>query len=392
MELAKSFEPHAIERRWYPIWESRGYFAARARPRSRPPYCIQLPPPNVTGTLHMGHAFQQTLMDALIRYHRMRGYNTNWVAGTDHAGIATQIVVERQLEAEGKTRHDLGREKFVERVWEWKEESGSTITRQMRRLGASANWTSPTPKARAAGYFTMDARMSRAVVEVFVRLHEQGLIYRGKRLVNWDPVLGTAVSDLEVDSEEEDGKMWEIRYPLADGAGASGGRDHAAGDDARRRRGRGATRRTSATAHLIGKQRQAAAHRPHHPGHRRRLRRPGVRHRLRQDHAGARLQRLPGRAAPQPAADQHPHARRARSTTTRRRPTAAWIASTRASACSPTCEAQGCWSSPRRPHKLQGAALGTHRRDRRADAHRPVVREDGRPGQARAWTRSPTAT
>ena len=153
----------------------------------------------------MGHAFQQTLMDALIRYHRMRGYNTNWVAGTDHAGIATQIVVERQLEAEGKTRHDLGREKFVERVWEWKEQSGSTITRQMRRLGASANWDYADTEGQKAGYFTMDARMSRAVIEVFVRLHEEGLIYRGKRLVNWDPVLGTAVSDLEVDSEEEDG-------------------------------------------------------------------------------------------------------------------------------------------------------------------------------------------
>ncbi len=167
------------------------------------------------GTLHMGHAFQQTLMDALIRYHRMRGFNTNWVVGTDHAGIATQIVVERQLEAEGKTRHELGRDKFVERVWAWKQESGATITRQMRRLGTSANWTYADTEGQKAGYFTMDARMSRAVVEVFVRLHEEGLIYRGKRLVNWDPVLGTAVSDLEVDSEEEDGKIWEIRYPLA---------------------------------------------------------------------------------------------------------------------------------------------------------------------------------
>ncbi len=172
----------------------------------------------MTGTLHMGHAFQQTLMDALIRYHRMRGFNTNWIVGTDHAGIATQIVVERQLEIEGLTRHDLGREKFVQRVWAWKQESGSTITRQMRRLGASANWTYADTEGQRAGYFTMDARMSRAVAEVFVRLHEQGLIYRGKRLVNWDPVLGTAVSDLEVDSEEEDGTLWEIRYPLVDDA------------------------------------------------------------------------------------------------------------------------------------------------------------------------------
>ncbi len=219
MELAKSFEPKDIEQRWYPVWESRGYFAVRGEDKN-PAYCIQLPPPNVTGTLHMGHAFQQTLMDALVRYHRMRGFATNWVIGTDHAGIATQIVVERQLELESKTRHDLGREKFVERVWEWKQQSGSTITRQMRRLGASGNWTFADTEGQKGGYFTMDATMSRAVVEVFVRMHEEGLIYRGKRLVNWDPVLGTAVSDLEVDSEEEDGRIWEIRYPFADGAGS----------------------------------------------------------------------------------------------------------------------------------------------------------------------------
>jgi valyl-tRNA synthetase len=217
--LDKSFNPAAIEQAWYRRWEAAGYFRHRDAhlPDAQPAYCIQLPPPNVTGTLHMGHAFQQTLMDALIRYHRMRGFNTNWVVGTDHAGIATQIVVERQLELEGKTRHDLGREKFVERVWQWKQHSGATITRQMRRLGASANWEYADTEGQKAGYFTMDAKMSRAVVEVFVRLYEEGLIYRGKRLVNWDPVLGTAVSDLEVDSEEEDGKIWEIRYPLADG-------------------------------------------------------------------------------------------------------------------------------------------------------------------------------
>ena len=219
MELAKSFEPHAVEAHWYPEWERRGYFAHTADDAG-PAYCIQLPPPNVTGTLHMGHAFQQTLMDTLVRYHRMRGYNTNWVVGTDHAGIATQIVVERQLQAEGKTRIELGREKFLERVRAWKQESGSTITRQMRRLGASANWTYADTEGQHAGYFTMDERMSRAVIEVFVRLHQEGLIYRGKRLVNWDPVLGTAVSDLEVESEEEDGKIWEISYPFEDGSGA----------------------------------------------------------------------------------------------------------------------------------------------------------------------------
>ena len=216
MELAKSFDPHAIESRWYEEWEKRGYFAHSPN-SDKPSYCVQLPPPNVTGTLHMGHAFQQTLMDTLIRYHRMRGFNTNWVMGTDHAGIATQIVVERQLEMENKTRRDLGREKFIERVWQWKQHSGATITRQMRRLGLSGNWDYASADGQHAGYFTMDQRMSRAVIEVFVQLYEQGLIYRGKRLVNWDPVLGTAVSDLEVDSEEEDGKIWEIHYPLESG-------------------------------------------------------------------------------------------------------------------------------------------------------------------------------
>jgi valyl-tRNA synthetase len=216
--LDKSFSPAAVEQRWYQRWESAGWF--RHRDHELPAYCIQLPPPNVTGTLHMGHAFQQTLMDALIRYHRMRGFNTNWVVGTDHAGIATQIVVERQLEEEGKSRHDLGREKFLERVRTWKQHSGSTITRQMRRLGASANWDYADTEGQKSGYFTMDAKMSRAVVEVFVQLFEKDLIYRGKRLVNWDPVLGTAVSDLEVDTEEEDGRIWEIRYPLEEGGGS----------------------------------------------------------------------------------------------------------------------------------------------------------------------------
>nr|WP_198983163.1 valine--tRNA ligase [Herbaspirillum sp. ASV7] len=210
MELAKSFEPAEIEKFWREEWEKRGYFAATTD-AEKPSFSIQLPPPNVTGTLHMGHAFNQTIMDGLTRYHRMRGYNTAWIPGTDHAGIATQIVVERQLDAQKVSRHDLGREKFVEKVWEWKEKSGSTITGQMRRMGASTDW--------AREYFTMDPKMSKAVTEVFVRLYEQGLIYRGKRLVNWDPVLGTAVSDLEVVSEEEDGSMWHIKYPLADGSG-----------------------------------------------------------------------------------------------------------------------------------------------------------------------------
>ncbi|HTJ92413.1 MAG TPA: valine--tRNA ligase [Pararobbsia sp.] len=208
--LAKSFEPHTIEAHWGPVWEQRGY----ARPtfaEGAKDFSIQLPPPNVTGTLHMGHAFNQTIMDSLTRYHRMLGENTLWVPGTDHAGIATQIVVERQLDAQKVSRHDLGRGPFVERVWQWKQESGSTITRQVRRLGASIDWSRE--------YFTMDDKMSAAVREVFVRLYEQGLIYRGKRLVNWDPKLGTAVSDLEVASEEEDGFLWHIDYPLTDGSG-----------------------------------------------------------------------------------------------------------------------------------------------------------------------------
>ena len=209
-ELAKSFEPAEIEKHWRTVWEQRGYFAA-TMDSSKPAFCIQLPPPNVTGTLHMGHAFNQTIMDGLTRYYRMRGFNTSWVPGTDHAGIATQIVVERQLDAQKISRHDLGREKFVEKVWEWKEKSGSTITGQMRRMGASADWQRE--------YFTMDEPRSKVVAEVFARLYEQGLIYRGKRLVNWDPVLGTAVSDLEVVSEEEDGSMWQIHYPFADGSG-----------------------------------------------------------------------------------------------------------------------------------------------------------------------------
>ncbi len=211
MELAKAYEPADIEQHWRAEWEQRGYFKARLD-EGKPSFAIQLPPPNVTGTLHMGHAFNQTIMDGLTRYYRMRGRNTAWIPGTDHAGIATQIVVERQLDAQKISRHDLGRDKFLEKVWQWKEHSGSTITGQMRRMGASTDWSRE--------YFTMDDKMSKAVTEVFVRLYEQGLIYRGKRLVNWDPVLGTAVSDLEVVSEEEDGSMWHIRYPLADGSGS----------------------------------------------------------------------------------------------------------------------------------------------------------------------------
>ncbi len=211
-ELAKSFDPKAIESQWYAFWESKGYYAAGLNPDVNDNFCILLPPPNVTGTLHMGHGFNQTLMDALTRYHRMRGANTLWQPGTDHAGIATQIVVERQLDAQGISRHDLGREKFLEKVWEWKEYSGGTITQQMRRLGTSPDWSRER--------FTMDPALNKTVTESFVRLYNEGLIYRGKRLVNWDVKLGTAVSDLEVVQEEEDGFMWHINYPLADGSGS----------------------------------------------------------------------------------------------------------------------------------------------------------------------------
>jgi valyl-tRNA synthetase len=220
--LAKSFEPAPLEAHWGPVWEQRGYGRAGYRgtgaPKAgAPSFAIQLPPPNVTGTLHMGHAFNQTIMDALTRYHRMSGFNTVWVPGTDHAGIATQIVVERQLQEQGISRHDMGptpaeaRKNFVAKVWEWKEQSGNTITRQMRRMGDSVDWSRE--------YFTMDERLSAVVTETFVRLYEHGLIYRGKRLVNWDPVLMSAVSDLEVESEEEDGFLWHIAYPLVNGSG-----------------------------------------------------------------------------------------------------------------------------------------------------------------------------
>ena len=210
MELAKSFEPRAIEAKWYPFWEANGLFKPSLRD-DVPAYCIQLPPPNVTGTLHMGHAFQHTLMDVLIRWHRMRGDNTLWQVGTDHAGIATQIVVENQLKAEGTSRMNWAVNDSSNGSGPGGAYRAATITNQMRRLGTSADWSRER--------FTMDEGLSHAVRETFVRLHEDGLIYRGKRLVNWDPTLGTAVSDLEVESEEENGTLWEIRYPLADQAG-----------------------------------------------------------------------------------------------------------------------------------------------------------------------------
>ena len=206
--LEKTYTPETIEKNWYPHWEAQNYFAPQG---SGKPFCVMLPPPNVTGSLHMGHGFGSTLMDILVRYHRMQGDNTLWQPGTDHAGIATQMVVERQLEQQGKTRHDLGREKFVEKIWEWKTESGGNITRQLRRLGASLDWSRER--------FTFDEPFCGAVNDVFVKLFEEGLIYRGTRLVNWDPKLGTAISDLEVNNVEEESKLWHLRYPLVEGNG-----------------------------------------------------------------------------------------------------------------------------------------------------------------------------
>ena len=206
--MDKTYNPTDIETKWYATWESKHYFAPSGKGK---PFCIMLPPPNVTGSLHMGHGFGMTLMDVLVRYHRMLGDNTLWQAGTDHAGIATQMVVERQLMMQKSSRKELGREKFVEKVWDWKHESGGTITRQLRRLGASLDWTRER--------FTMDEDLSKVVREVFIKLYEEGLIYRGTRLVNWDPKLHTAISDLEVISNEEEGKLWHIRYPFAKGEG-----------------------------------------------------------------------------------------------------------------------------------------------------------------------------
>ena len=232
--MDKTYQPHAIETSWYQTWEAENYFAPQGAGDS---YTIMIPPPNVTGSLHMGHGFNNAIMDALIRFRRMQGRNTLWQPGTDHAGIATQMLVERQIEAQGLNRHDLGREKFLEKIWEWKDQSGGNISRQIRRLGSSVDWSRER--------FTMDDGLSEAVKEAFVRLHEDGLIYRGKRLVNWDTKLHTAISDLEVENHDEKGFLWNLKYPLADGAKTGrrqrlpDRRHHTSGNHAQRRRGRG---------------------------------------------------------------------------------------------------------------------------------------------------------
>ena len=341
--LSKSFEPAAIEAQWGPLWEQRGYARAGYRgtgePKDgEPAFAIQLPPPNVTGTLHMGHAFNQTIMDSLTRYHRMRGFNTLWVPGTDHAGIATQIVVERQLQEQGQSRHDLGRKNFVAKVWEWKEKSGNTIT------------TPDAPHGRQRGLVARVLHDGREPVagghETFVQLYEQGLIYRGKRLVNWDPELKTAVSDLEVESEEEDGFLWHIGYPLADGSGALTVATTRPGNHAGRRRRDGPSRGRALQA-PGGPEGEAAAVRPRHPDHRRRVRGQGIRHRRGEGHARARPQRLRRGPAPRAADDRRADARREDQRQRARRNTAAWTASSRASRSWPTWRRRACWWRPR---------------------------------------------
>ena len=276
--MDKAYQPAEIEQRWYRYWEENGFFAPSGQGQ---PFSIVIPPPNVTGTLHMGHAFQDTIMDALTRYHRMCGHDTLWQPGTDHAGIATQMVVERQLNTEGTNRRDIGRDAFVERVWKWKEQSGGTISEQLRRMGASVDWSRER--------FTMDEGLSAAVSEVFVRLYDEGLIYRGKRLVNWDPVLLTALSDLEVVNVDESGQLWHFRYPLADGSGqvvvATTRPETMLGDTAV-----AVHPHDDRYRHLIGKTVRLPPHRTRHPGHRRRIRGSRIRDGLRQDYTGTRLQ------------------------------------------------------------------------------------------------------
>ena len=284
--LDKTYRPETVETRQYEAWEASGAFAADPASGKRP-YTIMMPPPNVTGSLHMGHALTFTLQDILIRFERMRGRDALWQPGTDHAGIATEIVVSNQLAERQINKHDLGRDEFVERVWEWKAESGGTITRQLRRLGASADW--------ARERFTMDAGLSAAVRRVFVTLYREGLIYRDKRLVNWDPVMHTVISDLEVDNRETRGSLWHIRYPIEGEPGrfivvATTRPETMLGDT-----GVAVHPDDPRYADLVGKTGAAAAGRAADPDRRRRIRRPGEGHRRGQDHAGARFQRFRGR-------------------------------------------------------------------------------------------------
>jgi hypothetical protein len=370
--MESSFDPHAIEQQLYDEWERAGYFAPAGNGK---PYCIVIPPPNVTGSLHMGHAFQHTLMDALIRYHRMKGDRALWQMGTDHAGIATQMLVERQLNAEGRSRHEIGRDAFVDRVWQWKAQSGDTISRQLRRMGSSLDWSRDR--------FTMDEGFSRAVLEVFVRLYDEGLIYRGQRLVNWDPALGTAISDLEVENGEEQGSLWHFRYPLRT-APPRQTAETIWWSPPRVRKPCSATprwpctRRTSGTGiwSASGSAAPGGAGTAHH---RRRLRRPGVRHRLRQDHPGHDFNdNAVGARHGLPLVNVFASTRP--STTTLRRVTAGSTAMPPATGRRrpgrrrPARQGRGP-----HPHGAPGRPL---RRRHRAVAHRSVVRQDRASGRA----------
>ncbi len=342
--LDKHYQPAAIEARIHAAWEDAQAFRAgrtAVTGAKNAPYCIVIPPPNVTGSLHMGHALNNTLQDILCRFERMRGRDVLWQPGTDHAGIATQMVVERQLAADKQPgRRDLGREKFLEKVWQWKAESGGTIINQLKRLGASCDWSRER--------FTMDEGLSKAVLEFFVKLHDAGLIYKAKRLVNWDPKFQTAISDLEVEQKEIKGHLWHFRYPLKGVAyqrrrsrDLHRHRHHAAGDAAGRHRGRGQSegRALQASGRQDG---GAAAGRPRDPDHRRRLFRSREGLGRGQDHAGARLQRLRGRPPAQPGADQHPRRFRQAQRSGSRRLIAASTASSRASRSSPTWRRSAC--------------------------------------------------
>ena len=368
MAIAGTFDPAAIEGDLYATWEREGLFAPDGNGK---PYSIAIPPPNVTDRLHVGHAFQHTLMDALIRYQRMNGARALWQTGTDHAQIATQMVVERQLLAQGIALEDIGRDGFVAKVWEWKESTGDSISSQIRRMGSSVDW--------ARERFTMDEGFSRAVTEVFVRLHEDGLIYRGKRLVNWDPQLKTSISRSGSGERRRAGPS--LAHPLSAGERRRhggrptpfGGGDHAPGDNARRYRGGGPSKRRTLCS-AGGVRSGAAAGRTPHSGDRGRLRGPRFRFRLRQDHPGARFQRPRHRAAPRPRDDQHPERRCQRERQRAAKlPGSGSLRSPQAHRRRPRCRWPPRVCGTTHGHRAEGRPLEG---DRRTVADRPVVRED----------------
>ena len=366
-ELPKAYEPGAIETRWAEYWIKEKLFSVQTPPAgspsektTRPVFTLLLPPPNVTGRLHMGHMLNQTQMDIIVRWHRMRGFITLWLPGTDHAGIATQMMVERQLANEGKKRRDLGREKFIERVWEWKKLYGGAILDQMKRLGASVDWDRE--------YFTMDENLSRAVREVFVRLYEEGLIYRGKYIVNWCPRCETAISDLEVKHEDVAGKLWEIRYPVVGSGRVHHGGDDASGDDAGRYRDRGECE--GRALHASARQESsAAADESRDSDHHRRTGAAGVWHRRGEGDAGARSQRFSGRAAPQSAADRRDGRARAHERERRR-----------------VCGSRSLRSAQARAGRFAGAGISGRRKRSHALARQMrSLRDGGRAAASEQW-------